>query len=152
MGRTGTVPQFDPAPLCRRSAKVAEVVPLMYLHGMSSGDFASALEGFFGSAAGLSASVIARPTKHQPGEHWIHLKSTNPIESTFATVLLRLCVTEVAGSLTAGLAMAIKLIESAQQQWRAVNAPHLGPLSAPAAPAKADCSSDDQQAGSGAAA
>ena len=49
-------------PWARKSPKVAEVLPLMYLHGMSSGDFAPALEEFFGSAAGLSASVITRLT------------------------------------------------------------------------------------------
>ena len=291
-------------PWARRSPKVAEVLPLMYLHGMSSGDFVPALEEFFGSAAGLSASVITRlttewqkerdqfahrslkdvdyvyvfadgihfnvrleesrlcalvivgvrtdgtkelvsisdghresieswadvlrdlkrrgmtapvlavgdgalgfwgalgevfpETNHQrcwvhkmanvmnalpksaqpaaraalkevrdaedrqhaekaleqfvkdyeakwpkaiekvtkdreellafyafPAEHWIHLKTTNPIESTFATVRLRTKVTKGPGSRAAGLAMAYKLIESAQTQWRAVNAPHL---------------------------
>ena len=45
---------------CRRSPKVAEVLPLLYLHGLSSGDFVPALEAFFGTAAGLSASVITR--------------------------------------------------------------------------------------------
>jgi transposase-like protein len=291
-------------PWCRKSPKVAEVLPLMYLHGLSTGDFAPALEGFFGSAAGLSSSVITRLTKqwqadrdvfmrrdlssvdyvyvwvdgihfnirleeerlcclvivgvrgdgtkelvaigdgyrestdswadllrdlrtrgmrapvlavgdgalgfwaalrdvwpatrtqrcwvhkvanvlaalpksqhpsarrmlaeirdaedrdhavqaahafaHEfgakwpkavakiiddldvllaffdfPAEHWIHLKSTNPIESTFSTVRLRTRVTKGAGSRAAGLAMAFKLIESAQQRWRAVNGPHL---------------------------
>ena len=291
-------------PWARRSPKVAEVLPLMYLHGMSSGDFVPALEEFFGSAAGLSASVITRlttewqkerdqfahrslkdvdyvyvfadgihfnvrleesrlcalvivgvrtdgtkelvsisdghresteswadvlrglkrrgmtapvlavgdgalgfwgalgevfpETNHQrcwvhkmanvmnalpksaqpaaraalkevrdaedrqhaekaleqfvkdyeakwpkatekvtkdreellafyafPAEHWIHLKTTNPIESTFATVRLRTKVTKGPGSRAAGLAMAYKLIESAQTRWRAVNAPHL---------------------------
>ena len=294
-------------PWARKSPKVAEVLPLMYLHGMSSGDFAPALEEFFGSAAGLSASVITRlttdwqteqdqfarrslkdadyvyvfadgihfnvrleearlcalvivgvrtdgtkelvsisdghresieswadvlrglkrrgmtapvlavgdgalgfwaaisevfpETAHQrcwvhklanvmnalpksaqpaaraalkeardaedkehaekaldqfvkdyeakwpkatekvdkdrdelltfyafPAEHWIHLKTTNPIESTFATVRLRTKVTKGPGSRSAGLAMAYKLIESAQTRWRAVNAPHLVPL------------------------
>jgi putative transposase len=291
-------------PWCRRSPKVAEVLPLMYLHGMSTGDFVPALEEFFGSAAGLSSSVIVRLTKqwqaerdafmrrdlsgvdyvyvwvdgihfnirlaeerlccfvvvgvradgtkelvaisdgyresteswadllrdlrhrgmrapvlavgdcalgfwaalrdawpetrtqrcwvhkvanvlaalpksahptarrmlaeirdaedrehavqaadalaHEfggkwpkavakivddldalvaffdfPAEHWIHLKSTNPIESTFSTVRLRTRVTKGAGSRAAGLAMAFKLLESAQQRWRAVNGPHL---------------------------
>ncbi|MDQ3643785.1 MAG: IS256 family transposase [Actinomycetota bacterium] len=291
-------------PWCRKSPKVAEVLPLMYLHGMSSGDFAPALEEFFGSAAGLSASVITRLTKqwqadqrafaerrlddrdyvyiwadgihfnvrleearlcalvivgvradgtkelvaitdghressdswadllrdlkrrgmrapmvavgdgalgfwaalrtvwpettearcwvHKvanclnalptsvqptakrmlaeirdaedrehavkaidafaaefavkwpkavakivddavpllafydfPAEHWIHLKTTNPIESTFATVRLRTKVTKGPGSRAAGLAMAFKLIEAAEQRWRSVNAPHL---------------------------
>ncbi len=291
-------------PWCRKSPKVSEVLPLMYLHGMSSGDFAPALTEFFGSAAGLSASVITRLTKqwqaeqrtfaerrlddrdfvyvwadgvhfnvrleearlcclvivgvwadgtkelvaitdghresteswadllrdlkrrgmrapmvgvgdgalgfwaalrtvwpetteqrcwvHKvanclgalpksvqptarkllaeirdaedrehavkaidafaaefankwpkavakivddatpllafydfPAEHWIHLKTTNPIESTFATVRLRTKVTKGPGSRAAGLAMAFKLIESAQTRWRSINAPHL---------------------------
>jgi putative transposase len=60
-----------------------------------------------------------------PAEHWIHLRTTNPIESTFATVRLRTRVTKGPGSRTAGVAMAFKLIESAQARWRAVNAPHL---------------------------
>jgi putative transposase len=292
------------APWCRKSPKVSEVLPLMYLHGMSSGDFAPALSEFFGSAAGLSASVITRltaqwqdeaarfaqrsltevdyvycwadgihfnvrldeerlcalvvvgvradgtkelvaladgqrestgswadllrdarrrgmsapvimvgdgalgmwaaldevfpDTRHArcwvhkaanvlsalpksahpsarkaiaeirdaedrghpevaikafadgfgakwpkavakvvddaeellaffdfPAEHWIHLKTTNPIESTFATVRLRTKVTKGPGSKAAGLAMAFKLLEAAQDRWRAVNAPHL---------------------------
>jgi transposase-like protein len=292
------------APWCRKSPKVSEVLPLMYLHGMSSGDFAPALGEFFGSAAGLSASVITRLTKtwqdeqqrfadrsladvdyvycwadgvhfnvrleedrlcclvivgvradgtkelvaiadgyrestgswedllrdckrrgmrapvvmvgdgalgmwaalrdvfpatreqrcwvhvaanvlsalpksvhpaarralaeirdaadraHAeaainvfaeefgvkwpkavakitnkpdallcffdfPAEHWVHLKTTNPIESTFATVRLRTKVTKGPGSRAAGLAMAFKLIEAAQDRWRAVNGPHL---------------------------
>jgi transposase-like protein len=60
-----------------------------------------------------------------PAEHWIHLRTTNPIESTFATVRHRTKVTKGPGSRAAGLAMAFKLIESAQTRWRAVNAPHL---------------------------
>jgi putative transposase len=295
------------APWCRKSPKVSEVLPLMYLHGMSSGDFARALGEFFGSDAGLSASVITRLTKswqeererfanrsladvdfvycwadgvhfnvrleeerlcclvivgvradgtkqlvaiadghrestgswadllrdakrrgmrapmvmvgdgalgmwsalgevfpetrHQrcwvhkcanvlsalpksahpsarralaeirdaadrahaeaaiksfatdfgakwpkavakvvddadvlltffdfPAEHWLHLKTTNPIESTFATVRLRTKVTKGPGSRAAGLAMAFKLIEAAQDRWRAVNGAHLVPL------------------------
>jgi transposase-like protein len=60
-----------------------------------------------------------------PAQHWIHLRTTNPIESTFATVRHRTKVTKGPGSRAAGLAMAFKLIESAQARWRAVNAPHL---------------------------
>jgi putative transposase len=60
-----------------------------------------------------------------PAEHWIHLKTTNPIESTFATVRLRAKVTKGPGSRAAGLAMAFKLIEAAQDRWRAVNGSHL---------------------------
>jgi putative transposase len=60
-----------------------------------------------------------------PAEHWVHLRTTNPIESTFATVRLRQRVTKGPGSRAAGVAMAFKLIEAAQARWRAVNAPHL---------------------------
>jgi len=60
-----------------------------------------------------------------PAEHWIHLKTSNPIESTFATVRLRTKVTKGPGSRAAGLAMAYKLIIAAQDRWRAINGPHL---------------------------
>src|ERR687897_37456 len=221
----------------RKSPRVAEVLPLLYLHGLSSSDFAPALEEFLGSDAGLSATTITRLTSQwqdeakafnqrslagtdyvyvwvdgihlkvrleadkvcllvligvrsdgrkelvaladgfresaeswadllrdakrrgmaapvlavgdgalgfckavpkitddldvllafydYPAEHWIHLRTTNPIESTFATVRLRQRVTKGPGSRAAGVAMAFKLIESAQTRWRAVNAPHL---------------------------
>jgi putative transposase len=291
-------------PWCRRSPKVAEVLPLLYLHGLSTGDFVPALEGFFGSAAGLSAAAVGRllaswqvdyqafcqrdlsdrdyvyvwadgihfrvrleqarlcclvivgvradgtkelvavadgerestdswaellrdlrrrgmrapmvavgdgalglwaalrdvfpATRHQrdwvhkvanvlgclpkavqagarkalseirdapdrdhaqraievfardygakwpkavakitddaeellcffdfPAEHWLHLKTSNPIESTFSSVRLRTRVTKGPGSKAAGLAMAFKLLEAAQDRWRAVNGPHL---------------------------
>ena len=60
-----------------------------------------------------------------PAEHWVHLKTTNAIESTFATVRLRTKVTKGPGSRTAGLAMAFKLLESAEDRWRAINGPKL---------------------------
>jgi transposase-like protein len=60
-----------------------------------------------------------------PAEHWVHLRTTNPIESTFATVRLRTKVTKGPGSRAAGIAMAYKLIDTAQARWRSVNAPHL---------------------------
>src|SRR5829696_6197084 len=47
-------------PWCRKSPKVAEVLPLLYLHGLSTGDFVPALEAFFGSSAGLSAAAVGR--------------------------------------------------------------------------------------------
>jgi putative transposase len=55
-------------PWCRKSPKVSEVLPLLYLHGLSSSDFVPALEGFFGSAAGLSASVVTRLTAQWQAE------------------------------------------------------------------------------------
>jgi transposase-like protein len=60
-----------------------------------------------------------------PAEHWVHLRTTNAIESTFATVRLRTNKTKGSGSRTAGLAMAYKLLTAAQARWRSVNAPHL---------------------------
>jgi putative transposase len=60
-----------------------------------------------------------------PAEHWLHLKTSNPIESTFSSVRLRTRVTKGPGSKAQGLAMAFKLLESAQDRWRAVNGPHL---------------------------
>jgi putative transposase len=60
-----------------------------------------------------------------PAEHWIDLRTTNPIEFTFATVRLRAKVTRGAGSRAAALAMTFNLIESAQVRRRAVNARHL---------------------------
>ena len=53
---------------CRRSPKVAQVLPLLYLHGLSSSDFVPAGEELFGSAAGLSASVITRLTSQWQAE------------------------------------------------------------------------------------
>jgi transposase-like protein len=60
-----------------------------------------------------------------PAAHWIHLRTTNAIESTFATVKARTRTTKGAGSRQAGLAMAFKLLLEAEQQWRRVNSSHL---------------------------
>lgn len=60
-----------------------------------------------------------------PAEHWLHLRTTNPVESPFATVKARTKKTKGAGSRNAGLAMAFKLLLSAEKRWRRVNAPHL---------------------------
>ncbi len=56
-------------PYMRRSPKVTEVLPLLYLHGLSSGDFVPALEEFFGTEAGLSAATITRLTEQWQVEH-----------------------------------------------------------------------------------
>jgi transposase-like protein len=63
-----------------------------------------------------------------PADHWKHVRTTNPIESTFATVKLRQRVTKGAGSRAAGLAMAFKLMQSAQRSWRRLDAHALLPL------------------------
>ncbi len=56
-----------------------------------------------------------------PAEHWIHLRTTNPIELTFATVRLRTDKTKGCGSRIACLTMVFKLALSAQKRWRALN-------------------------------
>ena len=56
-----------------------------------------------------------------PAEHWRHLRTSNAIESSFATVKLRTRVTKGAGSKKAALAMAFKLLEAAQERWRRFN-------------------------------
>jgi putative transposase len=63
-----------------------------------------------------------------PADHWKHLRTTNPIESTFATVRLREGVTKGAGSRTAGLVMAFKLLQVAEGHWRCIDAAELVPL------------------------
>ncbi len=56
-----------------------------------------------------------------PAEHWQHLRTSNPIESTFATVRLRTYRTKGPGSREAGLAMAFKLARKAESRWRKLN-------------------------------
>jgi transposase-like protein len=56
-----------------------------------------------------------------PAEHWIHLRTTNPIESTFATVRLRTKRTKGSGSRIACLTMVYKLMQSASKRWRLLN-------------------------------
>lgn len=63
-----------------------------------------------------------------PAEHWKHLRTTNVIESSFATVRLRQRVTKGAGSRTKGIAMAFKLLDMAQRRWRKLNGYELLPL------------------------
>lgn len=114
---TGERQRFSSAILpawARRSPQITELLPLLYLHGLSSGDFAPALEQFLGTGAGGDHRVRTRLRRevpedrrrrdvllefyHYPAEHWIHLRTTNPIESTFATVRLRSKVTKGPGS------------------------------------------------------
>ena len=63
-----------------------------------------------------------------PAEHWKHIRTTNPIESTFSTVRLRQRVTKGPGSAKRGLQMAFKLMEMAEKRWRRINGAHLLPL------------------------
>ena len=148
----------------RTTPKISEVLPLLYLHGLSTGDFVPALEQFLGSTAGLSSATVSRLTAQWTDEHkafqvrdlsrtdfvyvWadgVQLKvrldqakacvlvmmgvradgSKELIESTFSTVRLRTKAARGAGSRAAAPAMTFKLIGSARDRWRAVNAPHL---------------------------
>jgi putative transposase len=63
-----------------------------------------------------------------PAEHWQHLRTTNPIESSFSTVRLRQRVTKGAGSRTRGLVFAYKLLDMASKRWRKLNGAALLPL------------------------
>ncbi|MFN7805128.1 MAG: IS256 family transposase, partial [Planctomycetaceae bacterium] len=60
-----------------------------------------------------------------PAEHWRHLRTTNPIESTFATIRLRHRRTKGNGTRQASLVMMFKLAQSASKHWRKLNAPTL---------------------------
>ncbi len=62
-----------------------------------------------------------------PAEHWVHIRTTNPIESTFATVRLRSAKTKGCGSRIACLTMVFKLTQSASTTWRALNGSNLLP-------------------------
>jgi hypothetical protein len=62
-----------------------------------------------------------------PAEHWIHLRTTNPIESTFATVRLRHRRTKGNGSRKACLTMVFKLVQAAEKKWRLLNGSQLIP-------------------------
>ncbi|MGW5482967.1 transposase, partial [Streptomyces sp. NPDC004008] len=69
---TGERKRFSSAilpPWCRKSPKISEVLPLLYLHGLSSGDFVPALEQFLGSSAGLSAATVTRLTTQWQADH-----------------------------------------------------------------------------------
>lgn len=63
-----------------------------------------------------------------PAEHWIHLRTTNPIESIFTTIRRRQSTIRELRPVPVGIAMVYKLVESAQYRWRAINAPHLATL------------------------
>ncbi len=56
-----------------------------------------------------------------PAKHWVHLRSTNPIESTFATVKHRHRQTKGCGSKIATLTMAFKMARKAEESWRSIN-------------------------------
>jgi putative transposase len=92
--------------------------------------FAQDYEAKYPKAVKSLVTDVARLLTHFefPAAHWKHIRTTNPIESTFATVKLRMRVTKGAGSRTAGLTMAFKLLEAAQHTWRRLDAHDLLPL------------------------
>lgn len=63
-----------------------------------------------------------------PAEHWLHIRTSNPIESSFATVRLRQRITKGPGSPKRGLMMAYKLLRMAEERWRRLNKSELLPL------------------------
>jgi putative transposase len=62
-----------------------------------------------------------------PAEHWIHLRTTNPIESTFAPVRFRIKRTKGSGSRIACLTMVFRLLQSASKKWRLLDGSSLIP-------------------------
>jgi transposase-like protein len=90
-------------PYLRRTQAIEELIPWLYLRGISTGDYAF------------------------PAEHWRHIRTTNPIQSTFATVRLRRRRTKGIGSRTACLTMVFKLAQCAEWSWRTLNGSTLLP-------------------------
>ncbi len=107
-----------------KSAHPGAKAALAEIWGAEDKDHAVKAARAFEAAYGTKwPKAVAKITEHLdvllafydfPAEHWIHLRTTNPIESTFATVRLRQRVTKGPGSRAAGVAMAFKLIESAR--------------------------------------
>lgn len=90
------------------------------------GDFAEAFENHPKATSKITGELDTLLAFYDyPTEHWKHLRSTNPIESTFATVRLRTRVTKGAGNRRAALAMAYKLVDAAQERWRRIDGHHL---------------------------
>ena len=96
-------------------------------------DANAAIDGFVTDYGDKYPKAVAKLVKDRdvlltfydfPAPHWVHLRTTNPIESTFATVRARTRVTKGAGTRRRGLMMAYKLLDAAQDRWRKVNSPH----------------------------
>lgn len=90
------------------------------------GDFAATFTAFPKTVTKITGELDTLLAFYDyPKEHWKHLRTTNAIESTFATVRLRTKTTKGAGSRAAALAMAYKLCDAAQTRWRRIDGPHL---------------------------
>jgi len=88
--------------------------------------FAGEFKAFDKAVAKVTGNIEALLAFYDfPAEHWVHLRTTNPIESTFSTVRLRTRVTRGAGSRKAALAMAYKLLDAAQERWRKITGAEL---------------------------
>ncbi len=94
----------------------------------------AAIEAFFGEFSVKWPKAAAKIAEEKeallafydyPAEHWVHLRTSNPIESVFAPVRARTDVTKGPGSRQAGLAMIFKLMEAAEGRWRRLNGHHL---------------------------
>lgn len=123
--------------LPKRLQKKAKAALHEVMYAASRGEAEEAIERFertYRDRYPKAVASLRRDEEHLlsffdfPAEHWIHLRTTNVIESAFATVRLRQRVTKGPGSRTRGLTMAYKLLDMAQQRWRRLNAPHLLPL------------------------
>ena len=123
---------LDKLPKRLHGAAKEQLHEIMYAPDRRSAE--ADIEQFVETYQAKYAKSVASLTNHQdrlltfldfPAEHWVHLRTTNPIESTFGTVKARTKKTRGAGSRAAGLAMAFKLLENAEQRWRRINAPHL---------------------------
>src|SRR5882757_1002333 len=133
--RVGGSAHFGRAAALPRSAQPGAKAALAAIFNAEDRRHARDAVKAFAAAYGAKwPKAVAKITDHvdvllefynYPAEHWVHVRTTNPIESTFATVRLRQRVTKGPGSRAARVAMAFKLIESAQQRWRAINTPHL---------------------------
>ena len=95
----------------------------------AAGAFADAFSGFPKATAKIMDDLDTLLAFYDfPADHAVHLRTTNPIESTFSTVRLRTRVTRGAGSRKAALAMAYKLLDAAQARWHRIARPDLVPL------------------------
>ena len=131
----------------RLQRRLARVETMLVLHGRAKSALKEIMKAEtkqladvavkrFDTDFGKYPKAVASLTKHQdelltfydfPAEHWDHIRTTNPIESAFATVRLRQRVTNSkgAGSRSKALLMAYKLLDMASLRWRRVKAPGL---------------------------
>lgn len=131
--------------ICTGLPSVTNLIPFLYLNGISTNDFPQALNVILGEGVkGLSPANIVRLkncweadeekypkaveclTKDSedlftfydfPALHWMYIRTTNPIESTFATVRLRTKRTKNCGFRQATLSMVFKLAQEAEKNW-----------------------------------